>query len=121
MISDVALARFRTLVGGFRTANAALQAVERELNDRRSVLFTINAEIDRLKRDVRAPWPGVAQAAQERIDELRDQAARLAAEIDRLGIEHERLQRRRDDASAIVGRCRDFLMERGLSRAELEA
>ncbi len=121
MIDGPVLMRFRTLVDGFRTANAAVQAIDRELNDRRSALFTVNAEIDRLKRDARAPWGAVAKAAQEQIDDLRDQTARAQAEIDRLAAERERLQHRRDDASAIVGRCRDFLMSRGVGRAELEA
>jgi hypothetical protein len=119
--SPPALLRFRALLSDFRTRNAALQAVERALNDRRPVLFSIRAEIDRLGRDARAPWPGTAKAARQRIDELRAQAAMVQGEIDRLSAERERLQRRRDDASAIVSSCRDYLMGRGLSRSELEA
>ena len=121
MIQTPTLVRFRTLVCDFRSKTAALAAVERELNDRRPVLVSINAEIERVTRDARSPWPAVADAAQKRLAELRAQLAAAQAEIDRLTSERDRLQRRRDDSGAVVSSCRDFLMERGVPRSALEA
>lgn len=114
------LMRFRALVSDFRTANAGLQAIDRQLNDRRMALLQLRAEADRWERDAHAPWRHIAEEVKQRLKGFRDRALKLEAEIARLDGDRERAQARRDDASRIVTRCRDFLTERGVARAELE-
>ena len=44
----------------------------------------------------------------------------VEAEIGRLRAEHARIQRRRDGAAQVAARCRDFLVEKGVNRTQLE-
>ena len=121
MVPEPALARYRLVVADLRSAAGAVSALEREINARRAALSPMRDEIHRLEPAIASPWSDTSKRAKQRVEQLRGEVAKGQAEIDRLIGEKDRLEPRRDAATRLACRCRDYLIEKhGVSHAEVD-
>lgn len=121
MIEEHALVRFRALVADLHSANGAVREVEMRLNDwRATALMDLRREISIVERSTGSIYPTVAEKSKRRLAQLHVQVAEVEREIAQLTAERDRLQQRRDVATQLACRCRDYLRERGVMPRELE-
>ena len=121
MIDEAVISRFRVRLGDLNALNGAVREIERTINDwRQAALMDLNREIAIIEPSTRSIYPTVAEKSQQRLAQLRAQVAEVEREITQLTAERDRLQQRRDVATELACRCRDYLRERGAMPHSLE-
>jgi hypothetical protein len=116
MVSDAALTRFHDYGSALRQLYGASGECRHRLNAALGARHTLQAERDRVARDRHAPWTHVQEAVAEKLEHLNAQLARANEDVQRLQRELDAIEARREQASALVGNLKEFLLARGVSR-----
>ena len=119
-MNEAALVRFRAIVTDLRSVTGAVREIERQIADRQPALFALNQEAAAIAAR-RYGTPEGQKAQRSRLEQLRAEVAEVQREINHLKSERERLEPRRDAATRLACRCRDYLVEKhGVSRTEVD-